>query len=128
MAKAIAFSDVARLADPADNVAITIRRLEAGTEIARDDARYTLSHTVLEGHRFADSTIAVGARVLSWGLPFGTARRDITPGEYLCNDLMLESLQGRRLDLSLPESANFDDFAEPYRHAEHRQTTAAPAH
>ncbi|MDP6449698.1 MAG: UxaA family hydrolase [Lentisphaeria bacterium] len=114
MEKAVAFNDVARLADPADNVAITIQRLEAGTEIARDDARYTLSHTVLEGHRFADSAIAAGARVLSWGLPFGTARRDIAPGEYLCNDLMLGSLQGRRLDLSLPESANFDDFAEPY--------------
>lgn len=108
------FYDIARLTAPGDNVAIAIRRLEAATSIALDQQTFDLQHTVLEGHRFAISAIPNGAQILSWGLPFAIAIRDIQPGEYMCNELILESLRGRRLDMKLPDTVNFEDYVAPY--------------
>jgi altronate dehydratase len=73
-----------------------------------------LDYTVLEGHRFALAPIAPGEALLSWGLPFGTASRSIEPGNYVCNDGMLQALRGRSLDLTLPSEANFDDRIKPF--------------
>lgn len=106
--------DVARLPLPGDNVAITIQRLEAGTHILYHSHRYHLSHTLLEGHRFAVKPIATGEALLSWGLPFGYATRPIEPGEYVVNDSMLEALSGRAIDFALPSVHNFADHIEPY--------------
>ena len=44
---------IARLPNPADNVAIATRRLEAGEVIALPHGSQALPYTVLEGHRFA---------------------------------------------------------------------------
>ena len=52
---------VARLPSPGDNVAIAVRRLEAGTVLAFAAGARALAHTVLEGHRFAVAPIARGA-------------------------------------------------------------------
>ena len=112
---ALAFDDVARLAAPGDNVAIAARRLEAGTRLRRAVADFALDYTVMEGHRFAVAAIGRGEPLLSWGLPFGTALADIVPGQYVCNEGMLEALGGRRIDFALPASANFADRIEPYR-------------
>ncbi len=54
------FSEIGRLPAPGDNVAIATERLQAGTEVERDGSRFTISHTVLEGHRFAVEPIAKG--------------------------------------------------------------------
>lgn len=108
------FHDVARLPAPGDNVAIVTQRLEAGTEIIDDQQRYQLTHTMLEGHRFAVAPLAPGDALLSWGLPFGYAVREISPGEYVANESMLEALGGRNLDFSLPSTPNFEDDIEPY--------------
>lgn len=89
------FSEIGRLPAPGDNVAIATGRLEAGTEVERDGSRFTISHTVLEGHRFAAEPIAEGAELLSWGLPFGHAIRDIAPGDYVCNEKILRVLHER---------------------------------
>jgi altronate dehydratase len=75
---------------------------------------YTLSHSVLEGHRFACEPIAEGEPLCSWGLPFGKALRAIAPGEYICNAGILEALRLRNLDFALPELPNFKDHLEPY--------------
>ena len=47
------FDEVGRLPAPGDNVAIATGRLEAGTRVAYEGSEFTVSHTVLEGHRFA---------------------------------------------------------------------------
>lgn len=101
--------DCSRLPAPDDNVAIAVRRLEAGTEVTRGADRFVIRHTVLEGHRFAFSPIRAGQALLSWGLPFGDASRDVAPGDYLCNDRILAALAGRDIDFALPEAANFID-------------------
>ena len=77
------FNDIGRLPEPVDNVAITTHRLEAGSCVTSNDGQFEISHTIMEGHRFAIRKIAAGEDVLSWGLPFGTAIRDIEPGDSL---------------------------------------------
>lgn len=103
------FEDCSRLPAPGDNVAIAVRRLERGTVLERDGARFEVRHTVLEGHRFVFAPVAAGEPLLSWGLPFGDATRALVPGEYLCNERILRALGERDLDFELPESANFTD-------------------
>ena len=106
---------VGRLPAPGDNVAIAVRRLEAGTVLAFAGGPRTLAHTVLEGHRFAVAPIAAGAPLLSWGLPFGTALADIAPGDYASNQSTLDALAIRQLDgAKLPTRANFADQFEPF--------------
>lgn len=108
------FHEIGRFPLPGDNVAIATRRLEAGTGIVYEGQRFALAHTVLEGHRFAVAPIGVGEALLSWGLPFGVARREISVGSYVCNSGMLHALRGRNLDFELPTESNFEDRIAPY--------------
>ena len=74
----IKFQEIGRLPAAEDNCAIAIRTLSAGTAIAGpDNTQFTLSHTILEGHRFAVRAIPAGAPLLSWGMTFGRALHDI---------------------------------------------------
>ncbi|HET7537228.1 MAG TPA: UxaA family hydrolase, partial [Candidatus Didemnitutus sp.] len=98
-----------RLPAPDDNVAIAIRQLDTGTVVRLDGAPRTLKHTVLEGHRFAVRPIAAGEPLLSWGLPFGNATIPIAPGDYVCNQSMLDALAVRQLGIALPAQPNFAD-------------------
>ena len=120
------FGDVARLASPADNVAIATRQLAAGTTIGLPGGARTLAHTVLEGHRFAVRAIPAGAPLLSWELPFGIALRDIAAGDYVCNHSMLAALALRQLpDAKLPSAPNFSDL-EPRFELDASAFRAAP--
>jgi altronate dehydratase len=103
------FTSAGRLPAPEDNVAIAVRRLEAGTTLLIDGIARTLAYTVLEGHRFAVRPIATGEALLSWGLPFGLATTDIVAGDYVCNQSTLETLAIRRTGASLPAQPNFAD-------------------
>jgi altronate dehydratase len=106
---------VGRLPAPNDNVAIAVRRLEAGTPLAFPGGPRTLAHTVLEGHRFAVKAIGAGEPLLSWGLTFGVATRAIAPGDYVCNQSMLDALGVRRIEgVKLPAAPNFEDKLEPF--------------
>lgn len=106
---------VGRLPAPGDNVAIAVQRLEAGTVLTFPKKPRLLAHTILEGHRFATQPIAPGEPLLSWGLPFGTALTAIAPGDYVCNQSMLDALAVRQLEgVSLPATPNFADKLEPF--------------
>ena len=107
------FLSVARLPAPDDNVAIATQKLDVGTQIQYDE-QFSLSHSVLEGHRFAVKLIAEGEPLLSWGLPFGYASRAIAPGDYVCNQKMIDSLSIRNLDFELPNTPNFIDTIKPF--------------
>ncbi|HEX6711198.1 MAG TPA: UxaA family hydrolase [Rubrobacter sp.] len=136
------FQEIGRLPAPGDNVAMATRRLEAGTRVSYEGSEFTVGHTVLEGHRFAVEPVAEGQDLLSWGLRFGRAVKDIAPGDYACNEKILRVLRERfrassRRDedpegtsdqgggrvpggyrtagLTLPEKPNFRDAElEPY--------------
>ena len=105
----VPFDTIARLPVDGDNVAIATRRLEAGLSVEHDGAQFRLDTTILVGHRFAVEPIAQDEPLLSWGLPFGMATRPIAPGEYVCNAGMIEALNGRALDFTLPQQPNFQD-------------------
>ena len=108
------FDQVARVPATGDNVAIATRRLDAGTVVADGENGFRLPHTILEGHRFVRVPIARGARLTSWGLPFGIAARALEPGEYVCNRKILSALAARDIDFGLPATANFTDTIETY--------------
>ena len=108
------FTTVARLPSPDDNVAIATQTLEGDTHIRYNGQQFQLSHTILEGHRFAIQSISEAAPLLSWGLPFGFATRSIVPGDYVCNQKMIDSLSIRNLPFPLPETPNFSDKMAPY--------------
>ena len=136
------FTSVARLPAPDDNVAIAIQTLEGGTHICHNGQQFELSHTILEGHRFAIQSIPEATPLLSWGLPFGFATRRIAPGDYVCNQKMIDSLSIRLLNgkfrlssyaeipFTLPETPNFSDKMAPYmlNEAEFRSGKQAPRH
>ena len=109
------FTTVARLPLPDDNVAIATQMLESGTRIRHNGQEFQLSHTILEGHRFAIQPISESSPLLSWGLPFGFAIRPIAPGDYVCNQKMIDSLSIRNLPFELPETPNFSDKMVPYQ-------------
>ena len=108
------FTTVARLPSPDDNVAIATQTLEGGVGIRYNGQQLQLSHTILEGHRFAIQPISEAEPLLSWGLPFGFATRSICPGDYVCNQKMIDSLSIRNLPFALPETPNFNDKMAPY--------------
>ena len=108
MAKVL-FNDIARLASSADNVAIATHRIEPDTFIDGPKGPFKIQHTILEGHRFVLIPIGSGEPLLSWALPFGTAIRDLFPGEYVCNEKILIALGQRNIDFDLPHKPNFLD-------------------
>ncbi len=114
MSHSLSFDACARLPLPEDNVAIVTRRLERGTRIQTERGDLTLSSTLLEGHRFALSSIVPGDFLLSWGLPFGVALKEVLPGDYVCNEGILEALRLRQLDFDLPGEPNFEDRIVPH--------------
>ena len=81
------FSDVAILPKSGDNVAVAINVIPMGTLVELMDGNVvSISHTVLEGHRFAVKKIEENSGLYSWGMQFGTALKTIQPGEYLMNE------------------------------------------
>ena len=114
MANQYDFQEVGRLPASDDNVAIATRRVDAGAEINYNGHGFTISHTILEGHRFAIQLIPEGEALLSWGLPFGVAITDLSPGDYACNQKILEALALRDIDFALPSHPNFKDQIAPY--------------
>ncbi len=114
------FDSVARLPASEDNVAIAAQTVPAGTRIEWIDRQLTIDYTVLEGHRFAIEVIPRGEPLLSWGLPFGFASRDIQPGNYVCNERVLWALGSRNVDFERPSEANFQDKIQAYALDEER--------
>jgi len=108
MAK-VQLNDIARLASSADNVAIATHRIEPDTFIEGPKGQFKIQNTILEGHRFVLIPIGSGEPLLSWALPFGTAIRDLFPGEYVCNEKILIALGQRNIDFDLPHKPNFLD-------------------
>ena len=114
MANQYDFQEVGRLPASDDNVAIATRQVDAGAEINYNGHRFTISHTILEGHRFAIQAIPEGESLLSWGLPFGVAIANLAPGDYACNQKILDALAIRDIDFALPSRPNFKDQIAPY--------------
>ena len=110
----IEFYKVAKFPAPQDNCAIATCTIEAGTKLLMPNNCdvYTISHRILEGHRFAGTTMKKDDVLYSWNLPFGKMIKTVTPGSYLVNNTIIEALERRNVT-NLPE-ANFEDEIIPY--------------
>ena len=115
MSDRYAFDQVARVPAPGDNVAIATRRLEAGTAVADGEHEFHLPHTILEGHRFVRAPIPQGARLTSWGLPFGIAARSPCTRRVRVQREDPDTRSPSATSTSrLPAAANFTDTIETY--------------
>jgi len=103
------FAKAALIPAPGDNAAMALGDLAAGTLLRRAEGELLLASPVLEGHRIALHPIRRGEPLLSWGLPFGRALRDIAPGEWLRNEKTLVELRSRPLAFTPPSDPNFED-------------------
>lgn len=108
------FDEIGVLPEPGDNVAISSRRLEAGTQIDFAGTPVTLPHTVLEGHRFVARPVATGEPLLSWHTPFARALRDLAVGDYVCTPTSLAAVSARGVEGLPAEPSAKNEPLDPY--------------
>ncbi len=68
---------------PDDDVAVLIRPMPAGSEIAVEGARVTLHQDVPAGHKVALRALAAGEAVRKYGMPIGAVTEAVEPGTWL---------------------------------------------
>lgn len=68
---------------PADNVVTVIAMIEAGEEIVIEGTTVRTASGIPLGHKVAARTIATGEKILKYGVPIGSATRDIASGEHV---------------------------------------------
>ncbi|HUS54455.1 MAG TPA: altronate dehydratase family protein [Thermohalobaculum sp.] len=90
--------------NPADNVAVSVRRLDAGAEASG----VTLRDAIPRGHKFALTAIAEGEPVLKYAQIIGYASQVIAPGAHV----HLHNLEFRasRVDHAFCSTARETDF------------------
>ena len=68
---------------PADNVAVALSPLAAGTPVDTDGSILELREDIPQGHKFALKDIPSGAQIIKYGSPIGTATEDISCGSWV---------------------------------------------
>lgn len=69
--------------DPADNVAVALRSIEAGEEILVEGAPLRAATAIPTGHKLARRPIGAGERVLKYSETIGIASDPIAAGEHV---------------------------------------------
>ena len=68
---------------PADNVGVLLQDMKQGDVLDFKGQRLTLQSDIGFGHKVALTPIGQGEHVLKYGLPIGSATRDIAAGEHV---------------------------------------------
>lgn len=68
---------------PADNVGVLLQDMKQGDVLDFMGQRLTLKSDIGFGHKVALTPIGQGEHVLKYGLPIGSATRDIAAGEHV---------------------------------------------
>jgi hypothetical protein len=71
------------LLDGADNVFVVTQTLEAGQVLTVAGERITVPRRLALGHKLAARAIRAGETILKYGVPIGSATRDISLGEHV---------------------------------------------
>jgi hypothetical protein len=71
------------LLDPGDNVLVAIQTLESGDILSVADERVRVPARLTLGHKIAAHAIRAGEKILKYGMPIGSATRDIAVGEHV---------------------------------------------
>jgi altronate hydrolase len=86
-------SDVLKL-HPADNVAVALTSLDAGTEVSIDGRSLLLHQNVAVGHKIALVDMQTGAHVVKYGQPIGSVTQSVGRGSWLHSHNMRTNLAG----------------------------------
>ena len=68
---------------PADNVAVALTDLPAGTPIVFGGSHFLLPAAISQGHKFAILPLAAGERVIKYGNPIGQTTAAVSAGEWI---------------------------------------------
>jgi len=82
------------LIHPADNVAIALRRLAAGTTVDAGGTSVTLAADIPCGHKFARVALGAGEPVRKFGQPIGSATQAIPAGAWVHTHNVRTNLDG----------------------------------
>lgn len=78
----------------ADNVAVALTDLPSGERCELEGLVITLPQAIGRGHKFALSPITSGSFVIKYGMPIGTATKNIKPGELVHTHNLKTNLAG----------------------------------
>ena len=76
---------------PTDTVAVALEALAAGTALS---CGITLTEEIPAGHKFALKPHLIGAPVVKYGYPIGTAKTEILPGQWVHTHNVRSALEG----------------------------------
>lgn len=79
---------------PADNVAIALRRLAAGTKVDAGGVTVTLAADIPCGHKFARVALRAGDHVRKFGQPIGSATQAVPAGGWVHTHNVRTNLDG----------------------------------
>ncbi len=87
------------LLDPKDNVCTATRAIESGTRVLINGHSVLISQTIPFGFKIAARNIAIYDKVIKYGVPIGSATRDIAMGEIVhVNNMKSDYLPTYTLD------------------------------
>jgi altronate hydrolase len=69
--------------NPADNIAICLEDMPAGTVIDQDNLKLTITQNIPRGHKVASCAVAKGDGIIKYGERMGHAIVDISVGEHV---------------------------------------------
>jgi altronate hydrolase len=69
--------------NPADNIAICLEDMPAGTVIDQDNLKLTITQKIPRGHKVASRAVTKGDGIIKYGERMGHATKDISVGEHV---------------------------------------------
>ena len=69
--------------NPADNIAICLEDMPAGTVIDQDNLKLTITQAIPRGHKVASRAVTKGDGIIKYGERMGHATKDISVGEHV---------------------------------------------
>ena len=69
--------------NPADNIAICLEDMPAGTAIDQDNLKLTITQKIPRGHKVASRAVTKGDGIIKYGERMGHATKDISIGEHV---------------------------------------------
>lgn len=71
------------LIHPDDNILVCCQSASAGDGVTIDGVCHRLSEDIALGHKIARRAMTVGEKVFRYGVPIGSMRTAVTPGEHV---------------------------------------------
>jgi altronate hydrolase len=69
--------------NPADNIAICLEDMPAGTVIDQDNLKLSITQKIPRGHKVASRAVTKGDGIIKYGERMGHATKDISVGEHV---------------------------------------------